>query len=290
MAARHGALQPREVWPHLQVLSCWKGGTMTLYLQRLPRVWGDTPVRDLGYMASEGRGSIPLANAGAAGALTVTSHFFEFIPLDEVDDPQPTCLTVDQLVPNQEYCILFTTSSGLYRYQINDIVRMVNRYRDTPLIEFVRKSQGISSLTGEKLTESQVTASVLAVVEATGVALKHFSVAPRWADTPYYALMAELDAPLASERKQQFLAAMDQALREANVEYRGKRDSQRLGAPVLRVLAPGSFDRYRQELVSRGAPEAQLKMPHLSPKLEFGEQFAVVEEIRLETSGSLHPR
>src|SRR5262249_17752712 len=95
---RHGALSPKEAWRNGTLMSGWKGGTMPLYLEPLRRTWGEVPVRDFGYMASEGRGSIPLVDAGAAGALAVTSHFFEFIQSDEIDADRPTCLTVDQLV------------------------------------------------------------------------------------------------------------------------------------------------------------------------------------------------
>jgi GH3 auxin-responsive promoter len=281
---RHGALYPKHAWPNLRVISCWKGGTMPLYLRRLKRIWGEMPVRDLGYMASEGRGSIPLVDAGAAGVLALTTHFFEFVPVDEIDAERPTCLTVDELESNHEYYVLFTTSSGLYRYHINDIVRVVDYYRDAPVIQFVRKGQGISSVTGEKLTESQVTASLLDVVAARGVDLKHFTLAPRWASTPYYELMVELESPMSVTDKRDFLKAVDQALSDANVEYLAKRESERLGAPVLHVVAPGTFDRFRQERVSQGAPEAQVKIPHLSPKMEFGKQFEVVEEVRLDAA------
>ncbi len=41
---------------------------MPLYLRKLPELYGDTPVRDLGYMASEGRGSTPLVERGRGAA------------------------------------------------------------------------------------------------------------------------------------------------------------------------------------------------------------------------------
>ena len=91
---RDGALTPTAVWPNLRLVSCWKGGTMPLYLRKLPAVFQDVPVRDLGYMASEGRGATPLVNSGAAGVLNVTSHFFEFVPEEQRDDPNQTFLTV----------------------------------------------------------------------------------------------------------------------------------------------------------------------------------------------------
>ena len=74
-------------------------------------------------------------------------------------------------------------------------------------------------------------------------------------------------------------ARLDHALCEANVEYETKRESLRLDGPLLRIVAPGTFDAYRQERVSGGAPEAQVKVPHLTPDREFGKQFTVIREI-----------
>src|SRR5947209_12362391 len=62
---RSGRLLPMEAWRNLRALSCWKGGTMPLYLAKLPDYYGDCHIRDFGYMASEGRGSTPLVNAGS---------------------------------------------------------------------------------------------------------------------------------------------------------------------------------------------------------------------------------
>ena len=74
-------------------------------------------------------------------------------------------------------------------------------------------------------------------------------------------------------------ARLDQALCEENVEYEAKRESLRLGSPLLKIVAPGTFQAYRQQRVSEGAPEAQVKVPHLTPDREFGRQFTVIREI-----------
>ena len=150
-------------------VSCWKGGTMPLYLRKLPAVFGDVPVRDLGYMASEGRGATPLVNSGAAGVLNVTSHFFEFVPEEQRDDPNQTFLTARRSSSRTasttstsrprpaSTATTSTTSSGSSTSTAN-----------TPVIQFVRKGQGMTSITGEKLTESQVTGALLDVVESGG--------------------------------------------------------------------------------------------------------------------------
>jgi hypothetical protein len=279
---RDGALTPTAVWPNLRLLSCWKGGTMPLYLRKLPAVFGDVPIRDLGYMASEGRGATPLVNSGAAGVLNVTSHFFEFVPEEQRDDPDQEFLTADQLESNREYYIYFTTSAGLYRYDINDVVRVVDFYRNTPVIQFVRKGQGMTSITGEKLTESQVTGALLEAVESGGYDVQHFTAKVQWGEPPRYALYAELGDSMTTERSREFLRAFDRSLSEQNIEYEAKRESTRLGSPVLRRVAPGSYQALRQKRVAEGAPESQVKIPQLSTDMEFGAGLDVLEEVSLD--------
>jgi len=277
-----GWLVPAEAWPNLRVVSCWKGGTMPLYLRQLPDHFGDVPVRDLGYMASEGRGTTPLVNSGAAGVLNVTSHFFEFVPAEERDRPDAEFLTAEELESDHEYYVYLTTSAGLYRYDINDLVRVVDFYRRTPVIQFVRKGDGISSITGEKLTEAQVTAALLDVVERDGYDLAHVTACVEWGEPPGYALYCEPARPWTEERCRRFLGAVDRALSVRNIEYEAKRTSRRLAMPVLKLVAPGSFTALRQQRVADGAPEAQVKIPHLSTNMRFGEQLSVVDEYRLE--------
>jgi hypothetical protein len=276
-----GELRPTEIWPDLATVLCWKGGTMPLYFRQLQRWFPGLPIRDRGYMASEGCGSIPLTDAGSAGALAVTTSFFEFIPVEAREQANPPVLTCADLQPNRDYYVLFTTSAGLYRYDINDVIRVVDFYHDIPLIEFVRKGRGMTSLTGEKLAEQQVTAAMMTTVDGLGSddAIRHFAAVPLFGDTPRYAFFLELGQPLSDQQLQAVAARLDHALCEENVEYETKRESLRLGSPLLRIVAPGTFEAYRQERVSGGAPEAQVKVPHLTPDREFGRQFTVIREI-----------
>jgi hypothetical protein len=279
---RTGELTPREVWPNLRLLSCWKGGTMPLYLRKLPAAYGDLPVRDLGYMASEGRGATPLVNSGAGGVLNVTSHFFEFLPEEQRDDPNATFLTADELESNREYFIYLTTSAGLYRYDINDVVRVVDFYRQTPVIQFVRKGQGMTNITGEKLTESQVTGALVDTVDSRGFDVQHFTAAVEWGEPPRYAFYCELGESMTRERSAELATALDRALSARNIEYEAKRESQRLGPPVLKRVAPGTYQALRQKRVAEGAPEAQVKIPQLSTDMEFGGNLDVLEEVPAE--------
>jgi hypothetical protein len=276
-----GELRPTEIWPDLATVLCWKGGTMPLYYRQLQQWFPGLPIRDRGYLASEGCGSIPLTDAGSAGALAITTSFFEFIPVEAREQANPPVLTCADLQPNRDYYVLFTTSAGLYRYDINDVVRVVDFYRDVPLIEFVRKGRGMTSLTGEKLAEQQVTAAVISTVEAilADDAIRHFTAVPQFGSPPRYAFFLELGRPLSDEQLRGVASQLDHALCAENVEYETKRESLRLGAPLLRIVAPGTYDAYRQRRVSDGAPEAQVKIPHLTPDLTFGSEFTVIREI-----------
>ena len=177
----------------------------------------------------------------------------------------PEFLTGDQLESNREYYIYFTTSAGLYRYDINDVIRVVDFYRNTPVVQFVRKGQGMTSITGEKLTESQVTGALVEVVDSTGFDVAALHGRGRVG-------RAAALRPLRRARRRDddrrtrasCSGASTTRSRRANIEYEAKRESQRLGAPVLRRVAPGTYQALRQKRVAEGAPEAQVKIPQLS--------------------------
>ena len=80
---RTGSLLPKDFWPETQLLAIWTGGSAGAYLSTLRNYFGQIPIRDHGLSASEGRMTIPVADASSDGILDVTSHFFEFVPEEE---------------------------------------------------------------------------------------------------------------------------------------------------------------------------------------------------------------
>jgi hypothetical protein len=55
----NGRLTPAGIWPDLSLVAVWTGGSAAAYLNSLRSWFGDTPVRDHGLSASEGRMTIP---------------------------------------------------------------------------------------------------------------------------------------------------------------------------------------------------------------------------------------
>ncbi len=196
-----------------------------------------------------------------------------------MDSPSPRAVTAEALEANEQYYILLTTSAGLYRYNLNDLVRVVDYYHETPVIQFVRKGQGMSSITGEKLAESQVTVALMRALARTKADIAHFTACVEWGEPPRYQFFVEPSGQLTDEGKQAFLAAMERALCEENIEYEAKRESQRLEHPVLKIVAAGTYDRFKARRAAQGAAEAQIKIPNLSPDLKFGQEFEVVEQV-----------
>ena len=249
---RSGHLLPVDYWPDLQLIACWKGGTVSNYIDRFPGWFAPddkaamTPVRDWGYLSSEARCSVPIRDEGAGGVLCVNSNYYEFVAADDLaeapDDPsQWTFLGAHEIEQPDEYNIFLTTTGGLYRYDINDIVRVVDRHLDAPVIEFVRKGGGVTNLTGEKLSVTQIKAAVEAAASATGKSVEHYRALAVVAESRYE-FEVQFEGEVDEAKARSFVQEVERCLREQNIEYKGKRDSLRLGPPLLHVMKAGWHD------------------------------------------------
>jgi hypothetical protein len=268
-AARHQRLRPAEYWPGLRLIGCWKGGTVGVRLKEFERWFAPgTAVRDLGYMASEAQMSLPVSDEGSAGILAITTNYYEFIPEAEIRSSQPVTLTCEELQEGETYYAVLTTPGGLYRYDINDVVRVAGFYKRTPLIEFARKGRDVTSLTGEKLHVNQLIQAMAEAERATDITVRHYRA---FADSENsrYAFLVEFEtAPPGHKPLARLLAEIDAGLCRLNIEYAQKRDSQRLGAPVLWVMKPHWFERSAHAGMARGARDAQYKAALLTAAAE----------------------
>jgi hypothetical protein len=281
-AQRSGTLYPRDIWssaPYL--IGTWTGGSVGAYVRQLPKYYGQVPVRDVGLIASEGRMTIPIADRTAGGVLDIQSHYFEFVPEHEIDNPRPTVLSADEVQEGRTYFILLTTTYGLYRYNLCDLVRVTGFHNRTPIVEFLGKGSHFSNLTGEKLSEYQVTGAMNELCRAFGLNLTSYSVAPCWSDArPYYGLFVEANDIAGKEQGRLLAQMLDQRLAEMNCEYASKRQSYRLGAPGLALLPPGAWREWdRRRLARTGGAWEQYKHPCLINDLNFRDSITVLEEI-----------
>jgi hypothetical protein len=271
-AARLASLReagPTEWWPSLALLLCWKGGTLGFYLTELKRSLGALPVRDLGIVASEAMVTIPVDDATAGGVLLPDAGFFEFVP---TGSGAPAARGAWELERGGEYRLLLTTHGGLYRYDLEDVVRVERFEGRMPVLSFLHRAGRVHSFTGEKLTEHQVTLAVGAAAESEGLRLSGFTAVPRFTLPPFYEVCAELAAPASAPQCLRFASRIDAELAAANIEYADKRESGRLGSATVALVAEGSFERQRRRRVTQ---DAQYKQVHLTSDPEHSSELEV---------------
>ena len=287
-SAGGGRLLPRYLWPDMAALACWKGGTVRPYLDQLVPYFPDgLPLRDLGWLASECRGSVPLTDDDDSGPLAIATNIYEFFPADADRKPQPTdLLTVDQLEVGGRYLVYVTTAGGLCRYAMHDILEVTGHHGRTPSVRFVQKQKGIVSFTGEKLTETQVLAAIDDTLDQRRTDRSFIAAvghAPKVGRDPFYLFLVEYDVPPGDEEGARSASALDRALVRHNIEYASKRKSGRLAPAVLRVLEPGQFDAYQRHALQAGAPDGQFKILRLTADEAFADHFSrVVRDYRAE--------
>jgi len=261
LAALHATLEnPRiaDLWPSVQAVVTWtcaSAGTAVSALRC--ELSPGTRVLELGYIASEFRATITVGRRAGAGLPTLDTHFFEFVERERWDRGEREALTLDRIRKGVDYYIIVTTPSGLYRYFINDIVRVTGFLHRTPLLKFMQKGKGVTNLTGEKLYECQVLSAVRAAMAEIGRALR-FVMMLADEETGKYHLYVEPDAgprPLAARLGQ----AVDAKLARLNIEYQSKRESERLGRIDAHWLHDQTGDAFKQFCVGNGQREGQFK-------------------------------
>lgn len=277
---RGGELLPIDMWPNIELIGCWKGGSVGVYISHFAKYFGNKAViRDFGYLSSEARVSIPMCDSGCGGTLAVTSNFYEFVPRCEMERQDRRFLLAHQLNTGEEYYIILTTPGGLYRYDIDDIIRVTGFYNNTPIIEFIQKGSIVSSVTGEKVYEMQITEAVNRAAKLIGANLQFYSAFVEWGSVPRYAFLVEFMNDLSWENKVALLRHIESELVNLNIEYDVKRRSQRLGSPVLKVVPQGTFEAYRSKKVCQGCHDGQIKIPKLATDARFHENFKIFEEV-----------
>jgi hypothetical protein len=272
-------LRPGLAWPNIAAIGCWKGGTVGSYLAKFDTYFPHgTTVRDLGYYATELRGSVPLSDQGDAGAVAVGTNVLEFFPAHNDRAPEGReLLPVERLEVGERYFVYVTNASGLYRYDMNDIVEVAGHYRQTPLIRFIQKGKGVVSFTGEKLYEEQVIAAVDEALSALRGRYHFIAAVAELVDgtAPRLVFLIEFDDAIADHDGSVLLDRVDAALGVHNSEYQTKRESLRYGAPIIRVVRRGEYDRYRRRKVESGdRADGQFKVLRLTSDTSFGAEFA----------------
>lgn len=284
---QNGVLRPKDLW-RPAMISCWLGGTVGYSSQRIPELFGDSPIRDQGLLSSEGRHTIPLADGVPYGPLAIGSNYYEFIPAEETVSPTCTVLEGHELEQDKLYRILMTTFGGMYRYDIGDIVKCVGFIGEAPLIEFIQKDGSYCDLEGEKLSAFTVCQAAVKAQSVSGLAISCFTVAPRLVagQPPRYCVIVETQEAGNDRQAAEFLRAFDADLCENVHIYGVVRRNKLLDLPNLVRIPTGAWRQFvAAEVASRGSGDSQYKHKPLVADPKFIERLKVVNILELSGDG-----
>jgi len=272
---REGCFPARLLFPSLRVMVCWQGGNMSYYLHELDASFGIVQHFEFPVSASEGLFAIPCRKNQAGGTLAVTTHFLEFVPEDQCAPATSLALRADELEVGVTYRIVVTTSGGLYRYDMEDLVRVNGKRGCTPVIEFISKVGRQVSVANERLTEADVTVAMQVASRRCDLWVDDFLFVP-CTDRRFRVMVdgetvARHTAPGRDGPLREFALELERQLRSAAMGYDFERDDALLEPLQLIVTARGQLA--ESSLQGNALPNAQIKPRHLTTQFDAHRAF-----------------
>ncbi|MDD6012163.1 MAG: GH3 auxin-responsive promoter family protein [Oscillospiraceae bacterium] len=250
-------IAPR-IWPDFVWSYGMVGSNLKFYVQKLRKYIGDAPIHNMGYAAAEGYMAMPVELNVNDYVLLPRSLFFEFIPVDDPDCERP--LTIGEIEVGKDYELVVTNFSGLYRYKIEDVVRVTGYYNKTPKVEFLYRNNLAMNIANEKTTTQMVDWAAVKTQEKLGISFKGYSFyADTNVDPVRYMLLAEPEGDISYDMIPQIEDTLNEFLCESNEKYFKYRRWGMLAAPKVCFLKKDTYADYREMLKKQGKVLNQIK-------------------------------
>ena len=256
-----GRFTPRYYWKNLRLASFWLGGSVGVFVDEVrPLLPEKVTYMDVGYGASEAKINIPMTPGTPAGPLALAGAFYEFLP-EQGGAP----LLAHELEDGKTYEIVLTTYGGLYRYRLEDYVRVEGFTGQTPNICFLSKSSDVANLVEEKIAGVLLAQAIRKAAEQHGLGYRTCQVFPDERQTCYVICLEAAQAPADPAA---FAVALDRTLCEEIAIYDIERYSEKMLRPCqLRLMKPGWSDALMEQAAKGRASSAQIKPPVVIRKL-----------------------
>lgn len=267
-----------EVWPNLE-LFIHGGVSFTPYREQFEKLIPSAGMNYLEtYNASEGFFAIQ-DNMEEEGMLLMLDYdiFYEFIPLDEFENENPTVLTIDQVEKNKNYVIVISTNSGLWRYVIGDTV-MFTSLTPHRLVITGRTKHFINAF-GEEIIIDNAEKALDVACKRTNAEISDFTAAPVFMSEKEKGCHQWLiEFTKEPSNNEEFAYYLDIALQSANSDYEAKRYKNiTLDKPILNALPKGTFYKW---LENKGKLGGQNKVPRLSNSRKYVDELIKIAELK----------
>jgi len=280
----------KTVWPRLE---CFIHGGVPVapFVGELRAALGPAVNFHEVYPASEG--FIAAQDADAASGLRLMTDgglYFEFLPMAVFDEGNlanlgQKAVPVEGVEPGIDYALLLTTPAGLCRYVIGDVVRFISTR--PPRLIYVGRTRLQLSAFGERVTEKELTDTLLLVCQRHGWSIVNFHVAPVLAGTltgqmrGSHEWWIELKVPTVETPTANVMSPeLDLDLMRRNDGYATRRKARVLEPPSVRLVMPGVFEQWMK---NDGRWGGQKRMPRCRSDRRIADQLAVSSRFYIET-------
>jgi hypothetical protein len=260
-----------EIWPNLE-LFMHGGVSFTPYREQFKKIIPSDKMNYLeSYNASEGFFAIQDDLQDDSMLLMLDyGIFYEFIPMDEFDEPNPKALTIAEVETNKNYAVVISTNGGLWRYLIGDTVIFTSLYPHK--IKISGRTKHFINTFGEELIIDNAEKALKTACDKTGAQISEYTAAPIFMGDDKkgtHEWLIEFETSPSSI--DYFTSVLDNALKNLNSDYEAKRYKDiTLVMPVVKEMKRGAFYNWFND---KGKLGGQNKMPRLSNSRKYVEEL-----------------
>lgn len=218
-----GAKHLNEIWPNLEVF--FHGGVcFTPYREQYKQLITSDKMHYMEtYNASEGFFGLQSdLNDPAMLLMLDYDVFYEFIPLEEIDNPAPAIIPLADVEIGKNYAMVISTSCGLWRYIIGDTVKFTQKSPYKFVIS--GRTKHFINAFGEELMVDNAEKGLARACAATGAQILEYSAAPVFMDANAKCRHQWLiEFSTMPDSLENFRHTLDKALQDINSDYEAKR-------------------------------------------------------------------
>ena len=260
-----------EIWPNLEVF--FHGGVaFTPYREQYKQLIRTDKMHYMEtYNASEGFFGLQNDPNDPAMMLMIDyGIFYEFMPMDEFESPNPSVVPLSGVELGKNYAMLISTACGLWRYMIGDTVKFTSK--DPYKFIITGRTKHFINAFGEELMVDNAEQGLARACKATGAQVAEYSAAPVFMDADAKCRHQWLiEFAVKPDSLEKFADILDASLQEINSDYEAKRYKNITLQPLEIISArPGLFHDWLKE---KGKLGGQHKVPRLSNSREYLEEM-----------------
>lgn len=192
--------------------------------------------------------------------------YYEFLPLENMDDENPKTLSLEQVELHKNYAIIISTNGGLWRYMIGDTVSFTSLYPFR--IKITGRTKHFINAFGEEVIIDNAENALTKACAITQAKIKDYTACPIYFSGEQ-AGGHEWIIEFAKQPNnfEQFVDVLDQTLREVNSDYDAKRfKDMALRRPKVHNAPPDTFYNWMK---NRGKLGGQHKVPRLANNRDY---------------------